>query len=119
MEERRIGVRRILIILLTLSISMDRFACAVGNDHEDFFTASDKTEMHSDSDSADTQIVPDVTVDDVLTLVPDVLYYGKGSIRTYCMNEHSRCYSAILEGGLCEKKIYFSGQGNGRICPAG
>ena len=52
---------------------MSLSACTVGNDHEDIFTTSDITDTHSESDSADTQTVTDLTVEDVPTLVPDVL----------------------------------------------
>lgn len=73
MERTQIGSHRILIILLMLSISMSLSACTVGNDHEEISTTSDIPETHSESDSADTQTVPDLTVEDVPTLVPDVL----------------------------------------------
>ena len=73
MERTRIGGNRIRIILLLLIVSMSLSACTVGNDHEDSFTASDITDTHSEPDSADTQTVTDLTVEDVPTLVPDVL----------------------------------------------
>ena len=73
MERTQIGGNRILIILLILIISMSLSACTVGNDHEDISTTSDLTDTHSESDSADTQTVADLTVEDVPTLVPDVL----------------------------------------------
>ena len=73
MERTQIGGNRILIILLILIISMSLSACTVGNDHEDIFTTSDTTDTHSESDPADTQAVTDLTVEDVPTLVPDVL----------------------------------------------
>ena len=52
---------------------MSLSACTAGNDHENIFTTSDITEPHSESDPADTQAVTDLTVEDVPTLVPDVL----------------------------------------------
>ena len=73
MERTQIGGNRILIILLILIISMSLSACTVGNDHEDISTTSDLSDTHSESDSADTQTVADLTVEDVPTLVPDVL----------------------------------------------
>ena len=75
MERTQNGGNRILIILLILIISMSLSACTVGNDHEDIFTNSDTTDTHSESESdpADTQAVTDLTVEDVPTLVPDVL----------------------------------------------
>ena len=100
MERTQIGGNRILIILLILIISMSLSACTVGNDHEDIFTTSDITDTHSESGSADThsesgsagtqsesgsadtlsepddanaQTVTGLTVEDVPTLVPDVL----------------------------------------------
>lgn len=73
MERTQIGGNRILIILLILIISMSLSACAAGNDHENIFTTSDITDTHSESDSSDTQAVTDLTVEDVPTLVPDVL----------------------------------------------
>lgn len=77
MERTQNGSNRILIILLILIISMSLSACTVGNDHEDIFTTSDITDTHSESDSADTQTVTDLTVEDVPTLVPDVLKLRK------------------------------------------
>ena len=73
MERTQIGGNRILIILLILIISMSLSACTVGNDHEDIFTTSDITDTHSESDSAGTQTVTVLTVEDVPTLVPGVL----------------------------------------------
>ena len=73
MERTQIGGNRILIILLILIISMSLSACAVGNDPENSFSASDVPDKHPGSDSADTQTVTDLTVEDVPTLVPDVL----------------------------------------------
>ena len=73
MERTQIGGNRILIILLILIISMSLSACTVGNNHEDSFTTSDITDTHTGSDSADTQTVTDLSVEDVPTLVPDVL----------------------------------------------
>ena len=100
MERTQIGGNRILIILLILIISMSLSACTVGNDHEDIFATSDITDTHSESGSADThsesgsagtqsesgsadtlsepddanaQTVTGLTVEDVPTLVPDVL----------------------------------------------
>ena len=68
MERTQIGGNRILIILLILIISMSLSACTVGNDHEN--SLPDK---HSESGSANKQTVTDLTVEDVPTLVPDVL----------------------------------------------
>ena len=73
MEPTQIGGNRIPIILLILIISMSLSACTVGNDHEDISTDSDTTETLSESESADTQTVTDLTVEDVPPLVPDVL----------------------------------------------
>ena len=73
MARTQIGGNRILIILLILIISMSLSACTVGNDPENGFSASDSTDAHSESDSAGTQTVTDLTVEDVPTLVPDVL----------------------------------------------
>lgn len=73
MERTQNGGNRILTICLILIIIINLSACTVGNDHEDIFTTSDITDTHSESDSADTQTVTDLTVEDVPTLVPDVL----------------------------------------------
>ena len=73
MERTQIVGNRILIILLILIISMSLSACTVGNDPENSFTTSGIADTHSESDSADTQTVTDLTVEDVPTLVPDVL----------------------------------------------
>ena len=73
MKRTQNGGNRILIILLILIISMSLSACTVGNNHEDSFTTSDITDTHTGSDSADTQTVTDLSVEDVPTLVPDVL----------------------------------------------
>ena len=54
-------------------LSMTLSACTVGNEHEDIFTTSDITDTHSESDSAGTQTVTVLTVEDVPTLVPGVL----------------------------------------------
>ena len=67
------GGNRILIMLLILIISISLSACTVGNVHEDISTTSDITEPHSESESAETQAVTDLTVEDIPTLVPDVL----------------------------------------------
>ncbi|MCI6888202.1 MAG: hypothetical protein MR868_13325 [Lachnospiraceae bacterium] len=83
MERTQIDGNRILIILLILIISMSLSACAAGNDQEEIVTASEITEppfksgpadTQSESDSANTQTVTDLTVEDVPALVPDVLY---------------------------------------------
>ncbi|MBP3500939.1 MAG: hypothetical protein J6J63_01830 [Oscillospiraceae bacterium] len=68
MERTQNGGNRILIILLILIISMSLSACTVGNDHEN--SLPDK---HCESGSANKQTVTDLTVEDVPTLVPDVL----------------------------------------------
>ena len=73
MERTQNGGNRILIILLILIISMSLSACTVGNDSENHSSASGITDTHSESDSADTRTVADLTVEDVPTLVPDVL----------------------------------------------
>ena len=73
MKRTQLCGNRILIILLILIISMSLSACTAGKDHEDIFTTSDITDTHSGSDSADTQAVTDLTVEDVPALVPDVL----------------------------------------------
>ncbi len=73
MERTQNGGNRILIILLILIISMSLSACTVGNDSENHSSASGITDMHSESDPADTRTVADLTVEDVPTLVPDVL----------------------------------------------
>ena len=73
MERTQIGGNRILIILLILIISTILSACAVGNDPENSFPASEVPDKHSESDPADTQTVTDLTFEDVPTLVPDVL----------------------------------------------
>ena len=73
MERTRIGGNRIRIILLLLIVSMSLSACTVGNDSENHSSASGITDTHSESDSADTRTVADLTVEDVPTLVPDVL----------------------------------------------
>ena len=100
MERTQIGGNRILLILLILIISMSLSACAAGNNHEDIINTSDITDTHSESDSAgtqpesgtadtqpelgsadthsesdpaDTRTVSNLTVEDVPTLVPDVL----------------------------------------------
>ena len=73
MERTQIGGNRILIILLILIMSMNLYACTAGNDHEDISTDSDITDTHSESDPAETQTVTDLMVEDVPTLVPDVL----------------------------------------------
>ena len=73
MKRTQIGGNRILIILLILIISMSLSACAVGNDPKNIFTTSGITDTHSESVSADTQTVTDLTIEDVPTLVPDVL----------------------------------------------
>ena len=64
---------RILIILLILLISMSLSACTVENDYEDSFISSDISDTHSESSSSVTQTVTDLTVEDVPTLVADVL----------------------------------------------
>lgn len=64
---------RILVILLILMISTNLSACTVGNAPENRSTTSEIVATHSGSDSADTQTVTDLTVEDVPTLVPDVL----------------------------------------------
>ena len=73
MERTQFGGNRILIILLILIISTILSACAVGNDPENSFPASEVPDKHSESDPADTQTVTDLTFEDVPTLVPDVL----------------------------------------------
>lgn len=91
MEQTQIGGNKILIILLILIISMSLSACAAGNRHEDMLATSDVNNTHSGSDSAGTQsesgsadtlsepddanaqTVTGLTVEDVPTLVPDVL----------------------------------------------
>ena len=73
MERTQIGGNRILIILLILIISMSLSACTVGNDHEDISTTSDLSDTHSESDSADTQPVTDLTIKNVPNLSMDVL----------------------------------------------
>ena len=73
MKRTQIGGNRILIIFLILIISMSLFACAVGNDPENSFSASDVPDKHSESDSSDTKTVIDLTAEDVPALVPDVL----------------------------------------------
>ena len=80
MERTQIGGNRILIILLILIISTILSACAVGNDPENSFPASEVPDKHSESDPADTQTVTDLTFEDVPTLVPDVL---KRDMRPY------------------------------------
>lgn len=64
---------RIRIILLLLIISMGLSACSVGNDPENGSAASEITDTHAESGSADTQTVADLTAEDFPTLVPDVL----------------------------------------------
>ena len=85
MKRTQNGGNRIRIILLILIISMSLSACTVGNNHEDSFTTSDITDTHTGSDSADTHSgsdsadthsesdPADLSVEDVPTLVPDVL----------------------------------------------
>ena len=73
MERTQIGRNRILIILLILIISMSLSACAVGNGPENSVSASDVPDKPAESGSAGTQNVTDLTVEDVPTLVPDVL----------------------------------------------
>ena len=73
MKRTQIGGNRILLILLILIISMGLSACTAGNDHEDISTTADRTDTHSESDTADAQTVTDLTVEDVPTLLPDVL----------------------------------------------
>lgn len=68
MERTQIGGNRILIILLILIISMSLSACTVGNDH-----GNSLPDKHCESGSANKQTVTDLTVEDVPTLVPDVL----------------------------------------------
>ena len=50
MERTQIGGNRILIILLILIISTILSACAVGNDPENSFPASEVPDKHSESD---------------------------------------------------------------------
>ena len=52
---------------------MGLFGCTAGNDHEEISTTSEITDTHFESDTADTQTVTDLTVEDVPTLLPDVL----------------------------------------------
>ena len=73
MKRTQLGGNRILIILLILIISMSLFACTVGNGPENSFPASEVPDKHSESNPADTQTVTDLAVEDVPTLVPDVL----------------------------------------------
>lgn len=73
MKRTQNGGNRIQIILLILIISMSLSACTVGNDSENHSSASGITDTHSESDPADTRTVADLTVEDVPTLVPDVL----------------------------------------------
>ena len=73
MKRTQIGCNRILIIFMILIISISLFACAVGNDPENSFSASDVPDKHSESDSSDTKTVIDLTAEDVPALVPDVL----------------------------------------------
>ena len=72
-KRTQLGGNRIRIILLILIISMSLSACTVGNESENSFPASEVPDKHSESDPADTQTVTDLTVEDVPTLVPDVL----------------------------------------------
>ena len=73
MERTKINGNRIRIILLILLISMGLFGCTAGNDHEEISTTSEITDTHSESETADTQTVTDFTVEDLPTLLPDVL----------------------------------------------
>lgn len=73
MERTKINGNRIRIILLILLISMGLFGCTAGNDHEEISTTSEITDTHSESETADTQTVTDLTVEDLPTLLPDVL----------------------------------------------
>ena len=73
MKRMQDGINKILIIILTLIISMNLSACAVGNERKDISTTPDITDKHSESGSADTQTVTDLTVEDVPELLPDVL----------------------------------------------
>lgn len=73
MKRMQDGINKILIIILTLIISMNLSACAIGNERKDISTTPDITDKHSESGSADTQTVTDLTVEDVPELLPDVL----------------------------------------------
>lgn len=73
MDRTQIGGNKILIILMILIISMSLSACTVRNEPENSSTATDVPENNSESDSADTQTVAVLTVEDVPTFVPDVL----------------------------------------------
>lgn len=73
MKRTQNGGNRILIILLILIISMSLSACTVGNGNEDILTTSDITDTHSESGTAGTQTIPDLTVEELPTLVPDIL----------------------------------------------
>ena len=73
MKQMQLGGNSIRLILLMLIISMSLSACTVRNDPENSFPASEVSDKHSGSGSADTQTVTDLTVEDVPALVPDVL----------------------------------------------
>ena len=73
MGRTKIGGNRILIILLLLAMCMSPSACTVENEPESSIPAPSVSDEHSESDSSNTKTVTELTLEDIPTLVPDVL----------------------------------------------